>query len=107
MIKVSNLILQVFKGNPKAHFVMTLDVLFWDLKGTVPSPSKVTIGSHSHIIRIRRFERVATRLYIAGNLKFRVRSQSHKRGCLCVINSNRRICEFGAARDCVSKYYKR
>ena len=107
MIKVSNLILQVFKGNPKAHFVMTLDVLFWDLKGTVPSPSKVTIGSHSHIIRIGRSESVATRLYIANDLKFGVRSQSHKRGCLCVINSNRRVYEFGAARGRVSKYYKR
>ena len=34
-------------------------------------------------------------------------SQNHKREYQCATNSNRRICEFGAACNHVSKYYKR
>ena len=86
MIKVSDLILLVYKGNPKTQFGMTLEVLFWDLKGTMPSPIKVTTGNHSHTIRTDRFEVVATRSYIAKDLKFWVGSQSHKCGCFCLAN---------------------
>jgi len=41
---VSNLFHIAFKENSEAYFVMTLEVLFWDLKGFVPSPFKVTTG---------------------------------------------------------------
>ena len=34
-------------------------------------------------------------------------SQSHKHGCLCATNSDRRVYEFKAACGRVSKYYKR
>ena len=42
MIRVSNLILLVFKGNLKARFEETLELFFLDLKGTVSSPFKIT-----------------------------------------------------------------
>ena len=61
MIRVLDLFHIVFKGNPKARFVMTLEVLLWNLKGTMPSPFKVTTGNHSHTIRTDRFEIVGTR----------------------------------------------
>ena len=64
-----SLILLVFKQNSKAHFVMTLEMLFWDLKGTIPSPFKVTTENHSHTIRIGRSKVGATRSTTADNLK--------------------------------------
>ena len=88
MIRVSNLILLVFKGNPKTHFDMTLEVLFWDLKGIVPSPFKITTRKHSHTIRTGRFKVAATRSTTANDLNLWVRSQSHKHGCLCIANSD-------------------
>ena len=42
MIRVSNLILLVFKGNLKARFEETLELFFLDLNGTVSSPFKIT-----------------------------------------------------------------
>jgi len=38
-----------------------------------------------------------TKLCIADNLKFWVGFKSHKHGCLCSTNSDRRIREFGIA----------
>ena len=67
MIRVSDLIFLIYKGNLKACFEMTLEVLLWDLTGTVPSPFKVTTGNHSYIIRTGRFEVAATRSYIADD----------------------------------------
>ena len=54
----------VFKENLKTHFIMTLEVLLWDLKGTVHSPFKVTTRNYSHTIRIGRSKVAATRSYI-------------------------------------------
>ena len=71
MIRVSNLFHIVFKGNLKAGFIMTLEVLLWDLKGNVPSPFKVTIRNHFHTIRIDRTEVAATRSYIVDDLTFK------------------------------------
>ena len=109
MIRVSNIILLVFKGNPKARFGETLDlkVLFWDIKGTMPSPFKVNIVNHSHTIKIGISEVAAIWSYIADDLKFWVGSQNHKQGCLCVTNSDGRVHGFKAACGLVSKYYKR
>ena len=70
MIRVSNLFHIVFKGNPKTCFVKTLEVLFLDLKGIVPSPFKVTIGNHFHIIRTSRSKIAATRLTATDDLNF-------------------------------------
>ena len=69
MIRVSNIILLVFKGNPKAHFFKILDVLFWDLKGTMSSPFKVITGNHSHTIKIGRSKVDTTRSTIVVDLK--------------------------------------
>ena len=68
MIRVSDLFHILFKGNLKACFIMTLEVLLWDLKGIMPSPFKVTIGNHSHTIRIGRSEVAATRSTTADDL---------------------------------------
>ena len=109
MIRVSNIILLVFKWHLKARFGETLDlnVLFLDIKGTVPSPFKVNIINHSHTIKIGIFEVTTIRSYIADDLKFWVGYQSHKQGCLCVTNSDRRVHGFRAACSLMSKYYKR
>ena len=69
MIKVSDLFHILSKENPKAHFVMTLEVLLWDLKGTMPSPFKVTTGNHSYIIRIGRSKVATTRSTTVDDLK--------------------------------------
>ena len=68
MIKVSDIFHIVYKENPKAHFVETLEVLLWDLKDIVLSSFKVTIGNHSHIIRSGRSEVAATRSYVVDDL---------------------------------------
>ena len=68
VIKVSDLFYIVFKGNLKTRFIMTLKVLLWDLKGTVPSPFRVTTINHSHTFRTNRFEVAVTRSYIANDL---------------------------------------
>ena len=39
------------KINRSTHFVETLEVLLWDIKGALPSLFKVTTKNHSHIIR--------------------------------------------------------
>ena len=41
--------------------MITLVVLLRDLKGTMPSPFRVTIENHSHTIRISRSKVAATR----------------------------------------------
>ena len=69
MNRVSDLFHIVYKGNSKAHFAKTLEVLLWDLKGIVYSSIKVTSGNHSHIIRSGRFEVAATRSTTDGDLK--------------------------------------
>ena len=46
----------------------TLKAFLRDLKGTVPSPFKVTIGNHSHIIRAGRSKVTATRSTTANDL---------------------------------------
>ena len=68
MIRISSETLLVYKGNLKAHFMKTLEVLLWYQKGTVPSPFKVTTKNHSHTIRTDRSEVAATRSYIADDL---------------------------------------
>ena len=65
MIKVSNLFHIIFKENPKTRFVIILEVLLWDLKGTVPSLFKVTTGNHSYNIRTGRSKVAVSRSYIA------------------------------------------
>ena len=109
MIRALDIILLVFKKNFKARSGDTLDleVLFWDIKGTVPSPFKVNIENHSHIIKTDISKVVAIRSCIADDLKFWVESQSQKQGCLCATNSDRRVHGFRAACDLMSKYYKR
>ena len=86
-----------------SHIWETLKVLLWDLKGIVPSSSKVTTRNHSHTIRISRYEDDATKInncwwfkplsvvletqtreFVLLNLW--VGSQSHKCGCLCKAN---------------------
>ena len=93
MIRVSDLFLIVYKGNPKACFEETLEVLLWDLKGIMPSSFKFTARNHSHIIRSSRSEVAGTRTTIADDLKVTrvgacVGSQSHKSGCLCGISKS-------------------
>ena len=51
-----------------------------------------------------RFKVATTRSYIANDLKLWVGSQSHKGGCLCSTNSNRKVRRFGTACGCVYKY---
>ena len=68
----------VYKGNLKPHFIMTLEVLLWDLKGTVPSPFKVTTRNHSHTFRTNRSEITATRSYIANDLNLQGWSWNQK-----------------------------
>ena len=63
---------------------MTLEVLLWDLKGSVSSSVKVTTGYHSHIFKIGRSEVAAWRSTIVEDLIFK--------GGLGVIN--RRVCVF-------------
>ena len=41
--------------------MITLVVLLRDLKGTMPSPFRVTIENHSHTIRISRSKVAATK----------------------------------------------
>ena len=69
--------------------------------------SKSLSEFHLHIIRTGRSEVATTRLYIADGLNPWVGSQSHKRGCLCSTNSDRRVYGFRAACGHMSKYYKR
>ena len=69
--------------------------------------SKSQLEFHLHIIRIGRSEVAATISYIVDDLKFWVGSQSHKYGCLCATNSDRRVRGFGATCGHMSKYYKR
>ena len=69
MIRISDLILLVIKGNPKARFVMTLEVFFWDLKGIVSSSFKVSTENYFHIIKTGKFKVAATRLTMADDLK--------------------------------------
>ena len=83
MIRVSNLFHIVFKGNPKTHFVITLEVLLWDLKGAMPSLFNVTTRNHSHIIKTGRSKVAALRLYIANDLNLQGWSRSHKLESLC------------------------
>ena len=73
----------VFKGNLKTRFIMTLEVLLWDLKGTVHSPFKVTTRNYSHTFRINRFEVTITRLYITNDLNLQEWSWSQKLKSLC------------------------
>ena len=68
MIRVSNLFHIVFRGNPKALFVETLEELLGDLKGVVPYIFKITTGNHSHIIRTSRSKVATTRSTIADDL---------------------------------------
>ena len=70
---------------------MTLEVLFWDLKGIVLLLSKSLPEFHLHIIRTDKSKVVATRSTTADDLKLWVGSQSHKHGCLCSTNSDRRV----------------
>ena len=49
---------------------MTLEVLFWDLKGTMHSPFKVTTEYHSHTIRTGKSKVAATRSTTADDLNF-------------------------------------
>ena len=85
-----------------------MEVLLWDLKKVLCLLlSKSLSEFHLYIIRTGKSEVATTRSYIANDLKFYVGSQSHKRGCLCAIDSNKRVCQVGAACDCVSKFYKR
>jgi len=83
VIRVLDLFHIVFKENLKARFVKTLDVLLWDLKGTVPSSFKVTIKNHSHTIRTDRSEVATTRSYIIDDLNFQEWSWSYKLESLC------------------------
>ena len=69
MIRISNLFHIVFKGDPTTRFVMTLEVLLWDLKGTVLSSFKVTTENHSHTIRIGKSKVATTRSTTANDLK--------------------------------------
>ena len=78
MIKVSDLLHIVFKGNPKARFEKTFKVLLLDLKGIIPSSFKVTIGNHSHIVRTSRSGVAATRLSTADDLNLQRWSWKHK-----------------------------
>ena len=68
MIRVSDLFHILFKGNSKAHFEKTLEVLLWDLKGIMPYSFKVTTRNHSHTIRTGRSEIAAIRSITADDL---------------------------------------
>ena len=70
MIRVSDLFHIVFRGNPKARFEKTLEMLLWDLKGIMPSSFKVTAGNHFHSIRTGRFEAAATKSTTTDDLNF-------------------------------------
>ena len=83
VIRVSNLFHIVYKENPKPHFVETLEVLLWDLKGIVSSSFKVTSGNHSHIIRFGRSKVVVTRSTTTDDLNLQGWSWSHKLESLC------------------------
>ena len=83
---VLNLFHIVFKRNSKARFVMTLEVLLWDLKGVVPSPFKVTTGNHSHSIRTSRSKVAATRSTTTGDLKPLSGISKSQTGSLCSTN---------------------
>ena len=107
MIRISNLFHIVFKENPKACFAMTLELLFWDLKGTMHSHFKVTTEYHFYTIRTGRSKVTATRSTTADDLNLWVRSQSHKWECLSSTNSDKRAYGFGAACGHMSKYCKR
>ena len=82
-------------------FWKTFEVLLWDLKGTVSSPFKVTTR------RTSRSEIVATRSYIADNLKVWVGSQSHKLPVCVQQIQDIRVRGVGVACGCVSMFYKR
>ena len=73
----------VFKGNLKTRFIMTLEVLLWDLKGIIHSPFKVTTRNHSHTFRTNRSEVTAMRSYIANDLNLQGWSWSQKLKSLC------------------------
>ena len=77
----------VFKGNPKACFVVTLEVLLWDPTGSVLSLFKVTTGNHSYTIRTGRSENAATRSTTTDDLKLQGCSWSHKNWRFCVAKS--------------------
>ena len=83
VIRVSVLFHIAYKGNPKACFEETLEVLLWDLKDIVPSPIKVTTRNHSHIIRSSRSEVVVTRSTTADDLNLQGWSWSYKLESLC------------------------
>ena len=102
MIRVSNLFHIVFKGNPKARFVMTLKVLLWDLKDVVSSPIKVTTENHSHTIRTGRSKVAATKSTTANDLNLWVGSQSHKWEVYVQQIQDRRVRWIGATRGSVS-----
>ena len=87
MIKISDLFHMVFKENPNACFALTFEMLFWDPKGTVHSPFKVTTKYHSNTIRTDRSKVAATRSTIVDDLNLWVESQCHKCGCLCSTDS--------------------
>ena len=109
MIRVSDLFHIVYKGNPKARFEETLDVLLWDLKCIMPSSFKVIARNHSHIIRSSRSEVVVTKSTTANDLKVTrvgacVGSQSHKSGCLCGANPRENeSMDSELVRGCISK----
>ena len=90
----------------------------------MPSPFKVTIGNHSHTIRIGRFEVAATRSYIVDDLTFKGGlGVTNWRVCVaktfewdlkvtnvgvCVQQiQDRRVRGVGVACSRVSKFYKR
>ena len=74
MIKILDIILLLFKGNPKACFVITLKVLFWDLKGIVPSSFKVTISSIYTLLESVDLKLLLQRSITADDLKLWVGS---------------------------------
>ena len=90
----------------------------------MPSPFKVTIGNHSHTIRIGRSEVAAIRSYIANDLTFKGGLEvTNWRVCVArtfeldlkVTNvgvyvqqiQDRRVCGIGAIHGHVSMFYRR
>jgi len=57
----------------------------------LPSNSISLYWKEDPYTRIGGDKLLHTRSYIVDNLKFWVGSQSHKYGCLCSANSNRRV----------------
>ena len=83
---VLNLFHIIFKRNSKARFVMTLEVLLWDLKDVVPFHFKVATGNHSHSIRTSRSKVVAIRSTTTGDLKPSGGISKSQMGNLCLAN---------------------